>query len=773
MDVEIHLLGRVQRRPSTAPPVPDGGVEPPPGRRAGEAPRPGARPAAAPGAGDRRAVAGRRVDEAAPRLHKAAHYARRALRRPSTERRAARRLVLPVPGRAGVGRRRPVRAAALGALAAAMTGAGRRGARRGTAGPLLPDDLYEPWTRGPRGRLRPAAPRAAPLAGPVGGAAAASTRPTRRRTCAWSASTRRAGDARGRAAPVRAARPGPAARARHRPERRGERGARRRSRPTPEPRPRNPPVGRAGSVGRRGPGDVLRQVARRGGRAGRGSTVSSAGGRASASPPCSTWPRARARARGWRTGRGGGLGGRGRVALRAGARGAGRPVPPAPHAARRAGRPVPARRSTARWPATRLRAGAARRATSGCSSPRPSWSGWRRPGRGCCSSSTTSTRPTRPACACCTTSSRSARRERVVLVLGHRGRRSRRARAGRRGQPGRAGAIGGARPRAADARTRPAAARRPVPDSTRMRGARDLRRRRRPAVRRSLELARAARRAAPARSAAVLASRRTLARPSSGWRCSAARSAPTSSSPCRGCRRTRPTAASTTALAALVGGAGRGRVPVPASARARGTARPAMPAAPRRALHRGVAERAGRAAVPPRAGSRHHFLAAGDPAPAVPVRRCGPSRPAGALGAYRDALSLVDAVRRPRGGRATWPHRWPCAATCSWRSATPTAIAAYREAVAVTGRDRAPARAGPAGPRGQLRRRPEPPARALDGLELEGDAADGADPAGPGQPRLLHRRPRTRAVRGRDRRPRPARAPTTRWQLSTWSGCRG
>ena len=60
-------------------------------------------------------------------------------------------------------------------------------------------------------------------------------------------------------------------------------------------------------------------------------------------------------------------------------------------------------RSTGRGTGRRSR-GPGRARTSGSSSPRPNWSAWPRRRRACCSPSTTSTTPTTPACACCTTS---------------------------------------------------------------------------------------------------------------------------------------------------------------------------------------------------------------------------------------------------------------------------------------------------------------------------------------------------------------------------------
>ena len=111
------------------------------------------------------------------------------------------------------------------------------------------------------------------------------------------------GDVRGGAPPVRAAGAGDAARARHRPEPGGRR-APRLARGSVQDGARVPARERRRLFGRRAVGDELRRrldeaEAGRGGMPGAQRT-----GRASASRRCSRWPRARARARGWRTGRG-------------------------------------------------------------------------------------------------------------------------------------------------------------------------------------------------------------------------------------------------------------------------------------------------------------------------------------------------------------------------------------------------------------------------------------------------------------------------------------
>ncbi len=93
----------------------------------------------------------------------------------------------------------------------------------------------------------------------------------------------------------------------------------------------------------------------------------------------------------------------------------------------------------------------------------------------------------------------------------------------------------------------------------------------------------------------------------------------------------------------------------------------AIPPHRRRVLHRLCAERlAALEASPARIG--HHLLAAGDSAAAVPhVLRAAET--AAAVGAYRDALSLVDSIREvaERVGRTT--GRSPCGPTCSPPSA--------------------------------------------------------------------------------------------------------
>jgi len=102
---------------------------------------------------------GVRVDEAAPRLHKAAHFARRALRDPQGILLRADAVTL-CPDRHVTVDVRVFERLAARALGGAL-GAGHdaeRAAAAGAAdsygGSLLPDDLYEPWTAADRDRLR-------------------------------------------------------------------------------------------------------------------------------------------------------------------------------------------------------------------------------------------------------------------------------------------------------------------------------------------------------------------------------------------------------------------------------------------------------------------------------------------------------------------------------------------------------------------------------------------------------------------------------------------
>ena len=91
------------------------------------------------------------VDDAAPRLHKAAHYARRSLG--EADRSSSRRDGRAVPRRPGGRRRAGVPAVGRGGPGRGGS-ARRRTRRRRVRRDLLPQDLYESWTEAPRDRLR-------------------------------------------------------------------------------------------------------------------------------------------------------------------------------------------------------------------------------------------------------------------------------------------------------------------------------------------------------------------------------------------------------------------------------------------------------------------------------------------------------------------------------------------------------------------------------------------------------------------------------------------
>ena len=139
------------------------------------------------------------------------------------------------------------------------------------------------------------------------------------------------------------------------------------------------------------------------------------------------------------------------------------------------------------------------------------------------------------------------------------------------------------------------------------------------------------------------------------------------------------------------------------------------------ANRRGVAEAL--AALPgPPGRVAHHFLAAGLPGRAVPfaVRAV---ESAGALGAYRDALALVDAVR-PHAGPEDLPRLLARRGDLLLALGDPEAVAAYTEAVPLTtGTDHRLVRAMLA--RAASFANDFDTARsALAGLSLVGDAAD-------------------------------------------------
>jgi len=137
--------------------------------------------------------------------------------------------------------------------------------------------------------------------------------------------------------------------------------------------------------------------------------------------------------------------------------------------------------------------------------------------------------------------------------------------------------------------------------------------------------------------------------------------------------------------------------------------------------HRVLAEQLARLGAPP-GRVAHHYLAAGQPARAVPfVTRAVET--AGALGAYRDALTLVDAVRA-HADADQLPALLARRGDLLMALGDPAAVAAYRDAAGVTTgtehrlvRARLARASSVAGDLDAAR-------SALAGLGLEGDAAD-------------------------------------------------
>ena len=358
------------------------------------------RPApAAPRAGHRRLWPGLAVDVAGPRLHKAAHYARRALGHDDGVLAAQRDWSRWLPDDAcgststsssGSG------AEAVAAADARARGAGAGPVRRAAAARR---PLRAVGRGGPR--RRPGAARRPAAAGrAVGGAAAEDPADEQAHLALVRASAGR-GDVRGALRQLERLDQALRRELGTAPEPRGAAAARPGwSGGLPESRP---PERSTGDPAVRPPGRR-----RRGARAD-GPGRRRAGARrcwsparpASARPRCSTWPSALARQRGWRTGRGTASAVEG-------------PWPYAPvlealsdlcrrHPALLDGLDEAFRAELERACPAATSAGAASPATSGCSSRPPSWSGSRPPGTGCCSSSTTCTRPTRRRCGCCTT----------------------------------------------------------------------------------------------------------------------------------------------------------------------------------------------------------------------------------------------------------------------------------------------------------------------------------------------------------------------------------
>ena len=147
-----------------------------------------------------------------------------------------------------------------------------------------------------------------------------------------------------------------------------------------------------------------------------------------------------------------------------------------------------------------------------------------------------------------------------------------------------------------------------------------------------------------------------------------------------------------------------------------------IPANRRAEAWREVAERIAQLGGPP-ARMAHLFVSAGLPSRAVPyVLRAVET--AGALGAYRDALGMIEAVRE-HAGRDEVPRLLARRGDLLNALGDPEAVAAYQDAVAVTtGTENRLVRARlarAAAFAGEL----DISRDALAGLEVEGDAADG------------------------------------------------
>ena len=359
------------------------------------------RPAAAPRAGDRGALA-----RTGPGRRRAAAAQGRPLRPPRARRRTGRRGAPPRGGHPAARRGRSG-STSDDVPARRRSGPGRRhagappcAALASYAGPLLPDDLLRAVDRG--GPARPSGCCTSTCCGrPAAG----------RRCCARSRPTSEAHLALARdAVPTAATSARRCASSSASTRRCTASSAPRPSREAQELRAeleRTPAPG-AGARGarlfgrRRSVGDRVRATGLAAPRRGRGGTLVVSGPPGVGKTAVLDLAEALARRRGWRTGRG-----------TASAVEGAWPYAPVLEALADLCRQHPALldglddvyRERDRPGALRpgRRAGAGSPATSGCSSPPPSWSGWPPPGTGCCSSSTTCTTPTRRRCGCCTT----------------------------------------------------------------------------------------------------------------------------------------------------------------------------------------------------------------------------------------------------------------------------------------------------------------------------------------------------------------------------------
>ena len=710
-------------------------------------------------------------DAALPRLHKAAHYARRALEPDGAHGTAI--LVLRQDRGAAAARGPTVRVDAVEfrrraeAALAAGSAAEAETALAAYGGPLLPEDLYEPWAadwrdtvdvlhrdllrlagrweelvaRGPHRRGGP--PGAGPRATSQRGDVRAAERQLERMEQALRRELGTVPSGEAAAAPRRDRRAGPARR-------------------TPAPRRA---VGAGWSGARRSATPVRGHLDRAD--AGHGSTVLVAG-------PAGV----------------GQVGGA-RPDRRAGrpTRLAGRPGvrPPrwrapgrTPRCSRRSatcagGTP---RSSTGSTTATALelgagavrasrRPGAARPRTSGCSSPPPSCSGWPRATAGCCWSSTTCTRPTRRRCGCCTTWPGARSPSGSLITLATRPRRGRCARCETSLVARGVGAvIDLAAPRRA---RRAAAARAPLPGPRRGDGGRDLRGVRRAAV--PGPGGRPRRRGAAASDLAVSGLRGTPRwRCSVGWRCWARRSRPTSCSPSAGVGEDEAYAALAAGLDASV------VVPAETGYRFRHALvrERCWPTFSPHELSRAggdVAERMAALGAPrdPGRPPLHRVRApgAGDPVRAAGGRD-GRARSAPTATGWR-CSTRWSTTPPARTGRTCWRG----AATCCWRWPTRPRSPAYRAALSVTTGHRAPAGPGAAGPRGHLPGRP----RHRRPRRWPGSSSRATSPTGrccwPGATWRTSRGDIDGGVGRRRRRADACSSPTTRGRSSTWSGCRG
>ena len=136
----------------------------------------------------------------------------------------------------------------------------------------------------------------------------------------------------------------------------------------------------------------------------------------------------------------------------------------------------------------------------------------------------------------------------------------------------------------------------------------------------------------------------------------------------------------------------------------------------RRRIHRDAATRLAELGAPP-ARIGHHLLAAGDPVSAVP-EMLRAAETSAALGAYRDALDLVEAVRAHATG-ADRARLLVLRADLLMAIGDPAATAAYREALEASSR-RPPRRRARLARAATMTGDLETAAAALDGLEPDG-----------------------------------------------------